>query len=110
MNRRQLIEKCFQRGQQLTVADAAYRNSVEEFLRWLITNDHLENDLTTKALNLRHRTTALVQAKQTGTLAGMEEVLYLLQQQPNITVEDSAEDGRPITKGATVLTLSLEIG
>src|SRR5258708_27438836 len=110
MNRRQLIEQCFQRGQQLTLADAAYRSSVDEFLRWLLTNDHLENDVTTKALNLRQRTTAMVQAKQDGILAGMEEVLFLLKQYPNITVEESAEDGRPLTQGQTVLALSLEIG
>ncbi len=110
MNRRQLIEKCFQRGEQLTIADTAYREGVNQFLSWLIANDHIENDVTTKALNLQHRTKATVQAKQTGILAGLEEVLFLLQQYPEITVEVAAKDGATLTKGQTILTLSLDVG
>jgi nicotinate-nucleotide pyrophosphorylase (carboxylating) len=109
MSRRELIENCFQRGQQLTLTDAEYRGGVDEFLRWLIAADHIENDVTTRALDLHHRATAIVQAKQNGTLAGMQEVRYLLDQYPMITVEEAAADGCLITKGATILMLSLEI-
>lgn len=109
MTRQALIEKCFQRGSQLTLANDAYRESIATFLNWLIVNDHIDADVTTAALKLSHRTTAEVRAKQGGVVAGLEEALFLLKQYPAISVEACAEDGSTVSNGATILALSLDI-
>jgi nicotinate-nucleotide pyrophosphorylase (carboxylating) len=109
MNRRQLVEKCFQRGDQLTLASAGYRSSVDSLLRWLMASDQVEGDVTTQALQLREHVTASVVARQAGTLAGADEARFLLSQWPEITVEPHADDGSPIEVGQVILSLSAEV-
>jgi nicotinate-nucleotide pyrophosphorylase (carboxylating) len=108
VNRKAMIEHCFQRGHLLTLAHDDYRTCVDDHLSWLINNDHTETDLTSDALGLHSQTLATVRAKQVGTLAGIEEILHLLSQRPAIDVRNSGRDGDALVAGDVVLELSLD--
>ncbi|HLY26446.1 MAG TPA: carboxylating nicotinate-nucleotide diphosphorylase [Aggregatilineales bacterium] len=110
-DRRELIEKCFQKGQRLIMADTqpAYVQHVSQLLQWLLAWDDIENDRTTQALGLHEQVSAIVYTKQAGIVAGLEEVQWLLGQYPNIVFEALCKDGAAVNTGKTLLTLTLQM-
>src|SRR5579859_2461181 len=107
MNRRALVNSCFQYGQQLTLTDADYQGCVNDLLHWMAAYDDVEDDWTTTTLNLYQPITAVIQAKQGGIVCGIEEVLFYLGKYSEIAVQHHVKDGSAVEKGTLLLTLRL---
>jgi nicotinate-nucleotide pyrophosphorylase (carboxylating) len=110
MNRHDLIERCYQHGLQLTLADVAYQRCVSDLLNWMLTSDDATRDCTTEVLHLHKRVEAVVVSKDEGVLAGIEEVLMLLSKYAEIQIVQRAYDGAPMTKGDVLLCFTAGIG
>src|SRR5688500_15793688 len=108
-DRKQLVERYMQKGQTLTLSQATYQVHVLGLLQWLIAGDHTSTDTTTSALKLNHQTTAVIESRQSGIVAGIEEVLFFLKHHPEVAVEAHCKDGDTIKKGDAILSLSLNI-
>ncbi len=105
-DRNQLIDLCFQRGPFLNTDEATYRDTLTEFLRWLTTSDGVDRDLTTRTLGLSHDYSSMIVAKQSGVIAGLQEALFLLDQDTRLVVEPICQDGATVEKGQTLLTIA----
>ncbi len=108
MNRRQFVEKCFQRAEALRTTEPLYRSLVSQLFQWLLLCDQAEADQTTQALGIQGQVSASVRARQSGVVAGVEEVLLLLGQYPGVAVGQYCRDSSPIEAGEALLTFSLD--
>jgi nicotinate-nucleotide pyrophosphorylase (carboxylating) len=106
--RNQLIDVCFQRGQALTLDQAMYGGCVTKFVGWLMESDNIGDDQTTKLLSLSHPSRAVILAKQSGILAGMQEALFVLRDS-NLDAKPAYQDGDQIEKGQILLILTGDI-
>src|SRR4051812_23899460 len=99
LERKQLVERYMQKGQQLSLTVPDYQAHVLGLLRWMIAGDNVQNDITTKALKLDHKTSAVIESKQAGVIAGIEEVLFFLKHHPEVVVETHCNDGDTVQRG-----------
>jgi nicotinate-nucleotide pyrophosphorylase (carboxylating) len=105
-----LVQVCFQRGECLRASEALYRESLDGLLHWLLAADQVSADQTTHALDLNYPTTAIVLGKQDGIVAGLEEVMWLLEQHTHIKAQPLVHDGDAIRAGTPILDLRAEAG
>src|SRR5579859_2600320 len=110
MDRRQRIEKCFQKGRHLNLTQPSYSQHVSELVSWLLAGDQVTNDCTTQALQLNERVSAVVVSKQTGVIAGIEEATTVLVGQPDISFESNCGDGATVQPGQAILSFEMPIG
>jgi len=106
LTRPQLIERCFQRGPRLTTSAPDYLKTLDSLLQWLLDADQVTNDQTTRLLDLRQPTTAAVISKQSGIVAGIDEVVYLIGHYTHIHIVSHLTNGQPVAKGDTVLSIA----
>mgnify|MGYP001558167225 FL=1 len=78
MEKSSLILKYFKKKDLLTVKNREYQQTISTLFEWLIQNDKIENDKSTKYLP-DEDAKAIIIAKQTGVISGLEEVVYLLE-------------------------------
>lgn len=101
MNKTPLILKFFQKSDQLTVENTGYKKTISSFFQWLIDNDKVNNDKTTKFFhNLPAK--AKIIAKQEGIVAGLEEVNFLLKKHTNLNFKPLLKDGNKFTNGTEI--------
>lgn len=101
MNKTPLILKFFQKTDQLTVENTGYKKTISSFFQWLIDNDKVNNDKTTKFFhNLPAK--AKIIAKQEGIVAGLEEVNFLLKKHTNLNFKPLLKDGNKFTNGTEI--------
>ncbi|MBI2431195.1 MAG: carboxylating nicotinate-nucleotide diphosphorylase [Candidatus Levybacteria bacterium] len=105
MNRKAIINRYFQRKEQLLVSNKNYEQQVLGLFDWVAEADQVENDLTIKTLMFRKMGTAAIVSKQEGIAAGIEEIMFLLSKRTEITVVTHVVDGKPVSKGEILLTL-----
>lgn len=96
MNKISLIHKYFQKSNQLTVGNNLYQQSISSLFQWLIENDKVEADKTTKYFP-DNATRAIIMAKQNGIIAGLEEVEFLLKKNTKIVLKPQITDGNALT-------------
>lgn len=107
MNRKQRIQKYFDKSDQLTVKNKTYQKALIELFQWLIKTDRTRRDTTTGALDLTSNTTATISAKQRGMVAGLEEIAFLIKTfLPQLTIKHHIQDGLRITYHVSLITIS----
>lgn len=87
------------------VSEPLYRESLDGLLKWLMAADQVGDDRTTHALDLNCPVAAVVLSKQDGIVAGLEEVLWLLEDKTRIQAQVLVHDGEVIHSGAHILEL-----
>lgn len=107
MNKNAIIQKHFQKIDQLTVEKSDYRKCVDDLCEWLLRNDKAQHDTTTKLLfpKTLKEITARIFSKQEITVAGVEEVMYLLDTFTEIQFEVKTNDGLQAENNQTILEL-----
>jgi nicotinate-nucleotide pyrophosphorylase (carboxylating) len=107
MNKHTIIKKHFQKIEQLTTTNPTYRRCVDNLCEWILKNDQVQRDLTTKLLfpKTAHEIKARIISKQALTVAGIEEVLYLLDTFTDIHAAVQAKDGSRIEATQELLEL-----
>lgn len=106
MDRKQFVNRYFQKKDQLLVAQAAYASELNELFFWMARADAVKNDITSKHLSLNKTGNAQIKAKQDGILCGLEEVLYLLKKNTKLLANAKIKDGFKIKKGEVFLELT----
>jgi nicotinate-nucleotide pyrophosphorylase (carboxylating) len=107
MNKQAIIQKHFQKIDQLTIKKELYRACVDDLCEWILKNDMVQRDMTTKLLfaKIPHEITARIISKQALTVAGIEEAVYLLDTFTDIHSTITAADGDHIGAKQTLLEL-----
>lgn len=106
MNRKQLLNKAFQRGHLLTLKNKLYRNWINKFIIDEIKGDvGIKGDITSDSvLKNGKNVKAVVYSRSNGIIAGIEEVSLLLKSH-KIKVKRLKNDGSKIKKGSKLLLL-----
>lgn len=107
MNKTAIIQKHFQKVDQLTIENSIYKKCVNDLCEWLLRNDAVQKDLTTKLLFPKSpdEIRARIFSKQELTVAGVEEVIYLLNTFSDIRTEIKTDDGKTSGVKQTILEL-----
>ncbi|MBI5451904.1 hypothetical protein HY945_00405 [Candidatus Gottesmanbacteria bacterium] len=104
MNKTDIILKYFQKKDQLTVKNKDYQKTVSSLFTWLIENDHITNDITSK-LFPNDISTAVIIAKENGIAAGLEEISYLMKKYTRLTFKPFIKDGSKIKNQEVIAQL-----
>ncbi len=106
MNRKQLLNKAFQRGHLLTLENKIYLNRVKDLLDGMLKEDlGKEGDITANSvLRKNFEVKAIIKAKQNGIIAGLEEAEYFYKKN-KIKVKKLKKDGSKIKKSDVILIL-----
>jgi nicotinate-nucleotide pyrophosphorylase len=107
MTTQKLIQTYFQKKDQLSINNPHYEKLVSSLFSWLIENDQVTNDLTTKTLFETDRTvTARIITRQNITVAGLEEIIFILKKFTSLSVKQESHDSEHLQAGNSLLTLS----
>ncbi|MBI4991070.1 hypothetical protein HZB96_03175 [Candidatus Gottesmanbacteria bacterium] len=99
MNKTDIILKYFQKKDQLTVKNKDYQKTVSSLFTWLIENDHITNDITSK-LFPNDISTAVIIAKENGIAADLIKKYSTLILRPRI------KDGLSFKKNQIIAEIS----
>src|SRR6266567_1169488 len=107
MNKDAVINRYFQKRDQLTVTDKRYQSLVDTLITWLLRTDEIEKDVTTKALQIAasHKSQANIISKKAVTLAGVEEAVYLLKKYTTLHYSVVRNDGEQLSTGETIMEI-----
>lgn len=88
-----------------------YQKSVHDLFVWLLENDQADNDLTTKSLFANEEKTARARiiTRQTITVAGLEEIEYLIKTFTKLSSKYLSNDSDQREKNQTLLEIEGDI-
>ena len=104
MNRKQILDKAYQRGHLLTLKNKLYRDWIKKFIVDETKGDIGKGDITSESILRNGKVKAIVYSRSNGILAGVEEV-SLLFRDSGIKVKIFSKDGSKLTKGSKILLL-----
>ena len=105
MNRKQALNKAFQRGHLLTLKTKFYRNWINKFIVDETKGDIGLGDITSNSvLKNGKKIKAIIYSRSDGIVAGIEEVFLLLKNY-KIKMKQLKKDGDKIKKGSEILLL-----
>jgi len=105
MNR--IIQTYFDKSPLLTVKNKLYVDSCLKLFDFQIKQDLIENDITSKIIEGQYKTSrANIIAKQSGVVAGIEEIIYLINKRTKLKVKQIVKDGSMIKKGDLIVELN----
>lgn len=107
MNKKQLLNKTFQRGHLLTLKNKNYLKRVKEITETMLKEDlGKKGDITSDSVLKKNlKVKAIIKVKKNGILAGVEEAEYFYKKN-NIKVKKLKKDGSKVKKGNVILILS----
>ena len=102
-----VIKQYFDKSRFLTVKNKTYTKTCEELFDFQIKNDLVENDITSKIIDGKYKDSkAIVIAKQTGVIAGIEEVAYLIEKRTNLKAKIITKDGTVVREKDLLIELA----
>lgn len=105
LDRQKLVELAYQKGKELTLSNKNYLCWLEDFFEKEIRDDVGAGDITSEALLAENTPRkAFLKAKQSGVVAGIEEVSWFLRKH-RLEVTVCVKDGEEILDGETVLEI-----
>lgn len=102
MNKKRLIPRFFQKADQLQISINGYRSVLTSLFRWLVANDEIRKDITSKLLALRSKTTAKIICHEKAVIAGLEEITYLLTNFTNLSIKPFVKDGNTVKNNQVI--------
>ena len=101
-----VIKQYFDKGSLLTTKNKTYANTCLELFDFQIKQDLVENDITSKIIDGQYKDImANIIAKQSGVVAGIEEVTYLINKKTKLKIKQIIKDGSKINKGDILVEL-----
>ena len=92
-----ILKSYFNKGPLLTVKNKFYTETCLQLFDFQIKQDLVENDITSKIIFGECKDVkARIIGKQNGIVAGIEEVVYLINSKTNLKVEQNIKDGTKI--------------
>ena len=107
MTKQQTIKKYFDQKEKLSIKNPKYKHQIKWFTDFMLKED-LDNkgDITTNTVIKNNpKVTANIIAKETGILAGLEEITWLTKSY-KLQVTGYKNDGEKIKKGEKIIKLS----
>lgn len=101
------IKKYFDKSSFLTTKNNTYAEACRQLFDFQIKNDVIENDTTSKLIQGKYKNIkAYISAGESGIVAGVEEVVYLIKKRTNLKVKIITKDGTLIRKKDLLIELS----
>ncbi len=101
-----IINKFFQKKEQLTLANDRYQKLVHDLIVWLLESDQVTHDATTKALFSKEQIAkARIITRQQITVAGLEEIIYLIQTFTTLQYTSLCKDGDRVEAGQLLIEI-----
>lgn len=101
-----VIKQYFDKSSLLTTKNKTYANACLELFDFQIKQDLVENDITSKIISGKYQDLkASIIAKQSGVVAGIEEVTYLINKKTKLKINQVTKDGSKINKGDILVEL-----
>ncbi len=102
-----VIKQYFDKSALLTTKNKIYANTCLELFDFQIKQDLVENDITTSIIDGQYKAVkANIFAKQSGVVAGIEEITYLIDQRTDLKIKQIAKDGSKINSGDLLIELN----
>jgi len=102
-----VIKQYFDKSALLTTKNKIYANTCLELFDFQVKQDLVENDVTSKIIDGQYKAVkADIFAKQSGVVAGIEEIVYLIGQRTNLKIKQIAKDGSKINNGDLLVELN----
>ena len=94
-----IVKLYFDKSRFLTTKNKTYAETCLQLFDFQTKNDLIENDITSKIIDGKYKDSkASIIAKQTGIVAGIEEVVYLIEKKTNLKTKIITKDGASIKK------------
>ncbi|MBI5122804.1 carboxylating nicotinate-nucleotide diphosphorylase [Candidatus Roizmanbacteria bacterium] len=104
------ILQFFQKKDQLTLDNKAYKKLVDELFVWLLKSDKVTNDISSKNLFTDEKIiSACIITREMITVAGLEEIEYLIKNFTDLQTNILCLDGDEITPGQSLLKINGDI-
>lgn len=105
LDRKKLVELAYQKGKELNLVNKTYLRWIEAFFKKEYRDDVGAGDITSESLLTENKPRkAFLKAKQSGVVAGIEEVSWFLRKH-SLEVKVCAKDGEEVLGGETVLEI-----
>lgn len=102
-----IVKQYFDKSRFLTIKNKAYAETCLQLFDFQIRNDIIENDITSKITDGKYKNSkAFIIAKQPGIVAGIEEIVYLIEKRTNLKTKSASKDGTKIKKKDLLIELS----
>lgn len=102
-----VIKQYFDKGRLLATKNKTYANACLELFDFQIKQDLVENDITSKIIYGQYKDImANIIAKQSGVVAGIEEVTYLINKKTKLKIKQIIKDGSKTNKGDKLVQLN----
>jgi nicotinate-nucleotide pyrophosphorylase (carboxylating) len=106
LDREKLVELAFQRGIELNLNNKKYLGWLERFFEQEYNEDVGSGDITSQAILTKNkRGNAVLKAKQSGIVAGVEEASWFFEKH-GLKVKTHMQNAQKILKGNTILKIS----
>src|SRR3989338_5004858 len=101
-----IVKLYFDKSRFLTTKNKTYAETCLQLFDFQTKNDLIENDITSKIIDGKYKdSNASIIAKQTGIVAGIEEVVYLIEKKTNLKTKIITKDGASIKKKDLLIEL-----
>ncbi len=92
-----VVKQYFDKSRFLTTKNKTYAETCLQLFDFQTKNDLVENDITSKIINGKYiNSKACIISKQSGIVAGIEEVVYLIEKRINLKTKVIVKDGTAI--------------
>jgi nicotinate-nucleotide pyrophosphorylase (carboxylating) len=105
LDRQKLVEVTYQKGKDLNLNNKNYLNWLDAFIEKEYRDDVGAGDITSEAILAKNKPRkAVLKAKQSGVIGGIEEVSWFLRKH-RLEVKVCIKDGEEILEGETILEI-----
>jgi len=105
LDRQKLVEIAYQKGKELNLNNKNYLNWLDAFVEKEYRDDVGAGDITSEAILAKNKPRkAVLKAKQSGVIGGIEEVSWFLRKH-RLEVKVCIKDGEEVLKGETILEI-----
>jgi len=102
-----IVKQYFDKSGFLTIKNKIYAETCRQLFDFQIKNDVAENDTTSKLIRGKYKNTkAYISAGESGIIAGIEEVVYLIEKRTDLKIKIITKDGTSIRKKNLLIELS----
>lgn len=100
------IQRYFDKSRFLTIKNKTYVKACLQLFDFLTKNDVIENDTTSKLIEGKYpKYQAFISAGESGILAGVEEVVYMIEKKTNLQTKIITKDKTPVKKKDLLIEL-----
>lgn len=88
------------------MSNTIYATQVTDLFTWILHADRVQDDTTTHMLHLKGNGTGIIVSNQSGIIAGIAEICFLIEMLTGLRVKEHISDGMRVTEGTVLLRIS----